>query len=145
MKVKIKVADPKLTPIKREGDACMDLFVDTVEIVEDEFKIRHAIVNTGVCVEFPPGYSGELYARSSVATKGYGWILANGVGVIDNSYRGEIKAVFRIAQHARQFPYKHGDRCVQLKIVKDYNFDIEIVNELSETDRGDGGFGSTGK
>lgn len=96
---------------------------------------------TGVAVEIPPGYVGLVFSRSSVFRTGI--ILSNGAGVIDSDYRGEIKAKFYDILGGK--PYEIGDRCIQLVIVPVANVEYEEVSELSETKRGTGGYGSTGR
>lgn len=103
-----------------------------------------ALIGTGWAMEFPIGYFGAIYARSGLATK-EGLRPANCVGVIDSDYRGEVK----VALHNDTNTLKTitaGDRIAQL-IVMDYFFisDFEEVNVLSDTSRGEGGFGSTGE
>lgn len=98
---------------------------------------------TGIGVEIPKGYVGLLFSRSSICKKDL--ILSNCVGVIDSDYRGEITAVFREVNDGFHI-YEIGERCCQLVIVpylNNINF-IELDN-LSDTNRGDGGYGSTGK
>lgn len=103
-----------------------------------------ALIGTGWAMEFPIGYFGAIYARSGLATK-EGLRPANCVGVIDSDYRGEVK----VALHNDTNTLKTvtvGDRIAQL-IIMDYFFvsDFEEVNVLSDTSRGEGGFGSTGE
>ena len=103
-----------------------------------------ALIGTGWAMEFPIGYFGAIYARSGLATK-EGLRPANCVGVIDSDDRGEVK----VALHNDTNTLKTvttGDRIAQL-IIMDYFFvsDFEEVNVLSDTSRGEGGFGSTGE
>ena len=103
-----------------------------------------ALIGTGWAMEFPIGYFGAIFARSGLATK-EGLRPANCVGVIDSDYRGEVK----VALHNDTNTLKTvtaGDRIAQL-IIMDYFFvsDFEEVNVLSDTSRGEGGFGSTGE
>lgn len=132
------------------ADACWDLYARKIEY-EGVGVYR---VHTGVAIEPPKGFSANVYARSSLSKSP--WILANSVGIIDNQYRGEIQLRFRYVPYyadtaisgsamENYFPYKEGDRIAQMNLVKDYCVDIEQVEELSVTERGDGGFGSTGK
>lgn len=99
------------------------------------------IFGTGLAVEIPVGYVGLLFPRSSVFKTRY--LLANCVGVIDADYRGEIKAMFRdLGNGARE--YEIGERIAQLLIVPVPNVEYLEVAELSDTERGTGGLGSTG-
>ena len=97
-------------------------------------------VHTGIAVEIPKGYVGLLFPRSSVYKTGLE--LANSVGVIDSGYRGEIRAVFRASSDSA-CPYKEGDKCCQLVILKLPDVDMQFVTKLSTSDRGEKGFGST--
>ena len=100
-------------------------------------------VYTGVAIEIPDGYVGLVFARSGIATK-HGIRPANCVGVIDSDYRGEIIVALHNDSDA---PYcvEPGDRIAQLVVMPYIAPELEIVDELSNTDRGDGGFGHTGK
>lgn len=101
-------------------------------------------INTGLAVAIPDGYFGAIYARSGLASK-KGLRPANCVGVIDSDYRGEIA----VALHNDSNTFKtveHGERIAQLVIQKYEEIDgFEVTDELDETERGEGGFGSTGK
>lgn len=103
-----------------------------------------ALIGTGWAMEFPIGYFGAIFARSGLATK-EGLRPANCVGVIDSDYRGEVKVALHNDTNQLRTIAK-GDRIAQL-IVMDYYFvsDFEEVNILSDTNRGEGGFGSTGQ
>lgn len=112
------------------------------------------VYKLGLAVEIPKGFVGLLVPRSSIATK-MDLSLANSVGVIDSDYRGELMAVFRV-HHAPinmggeycepiYEHYRDNDRVCQLVIVQCPQFECVEVDELSETARGEGGFGSTGK
>lgn len=102
------------------------------------------LIGTGWGMEFPIGYFGAIYARSGLATK-EGLRPANCVGVIDSDYRGEIK----VALHNDTNTLKTitaGDRVAQLIVMDYYHItNFEEVNVLSDTSRGEGGFGSTGE
>lgn len=102
-----------------------------------------AFIPTGIAMEIPSGYAGLAYARSGLACK-HDLAPANKVGVIDSDYRGE----FMIALHnhgSQQRTVVHGDRIAQLVITPVYTPGFYEVEELNETNRGIGGFGSTGK
>ena len=116
--------------------ACLDAAV-TIEPGKTVF------VPTGIAMEIPKGYAGLAYARSGLACK-QDLAPANKVGVIDSDYRGE----FMIALHnhgSQARTVSHGDRIAQLVITPVYTPGFEEVAELSDTQRGTGGFGSTGK
>lgn len=96
----------------------------------------------GIALEIPDGYEGQIRARSSVFTTGL--ILSNGVGTIDACYRGEISAVFwKIPFFGK--PYKKGERCCQIIFKEVPDVVIKEAKKLSDTERGNGGYGSTGK
>lgn len=123
------------------GSAGIDLFNNTdKDIIINPGE--YAIISTGMFVEIPEGYVGLLFARGSLGYK-YGCTLTNSVGVIDSDYRGEIMA--RITNISKEpHTIKAGERCVQLVIVP--VLDTEYVEEeLSDSERGTNGFGSTGR
>ena len=100
-------------------------------------------IGTGIAMEVPKGYAGLIYARSSLGTK-RGLAPANKVGVIDSDYRGEIKVV--LLNHGKvPQTVEHGERVAQFLITPVLTPQYEEVEELTDTDRGTGGFGSTGK
>ena len=100
------------------------------------------LVKTGIAMEIPEGYAGLIYARSGLATK-KGLAPANKVGVIDSDYRGEIMVA--LYNHS-QVPatVEKGERIAQIVIAPFLKADFTVVEELSDTKRGAGGFGSTG-
>lgn len=101
------------------------------------------LIGTGLAVEIPEGYVGLVYARSGLASK-CGLAPANKVGVIDSDYRGEIKvALFNHSKETRTV--LKGERIAQMVIAPYLKVEYEEVEELSSTERGEGGFGSTGK
>lgn len=102
-----------------------------------------SLVPTGLCVELPKETVGYIFARSSLATK-HGITLPNAVGVIDSDYRGELKVAL-INLKSEAYTIHHGDRIAQL-VVSPVLLSVPVeVNSLKETQRGTGGFGSTGK
>ena len=102
-----------------------------------------AFIPTGLAMEIPAGYAGLIYARSGLASK-RGLAPANKVGVIDSDYRGEIKVV--LLNHGKvPQTVEHGERVAQFLITPVLTPQYEEVEELTDTDRGTGGFGSTGK
>lgn len=139
MKVGIKKlsAEAKIPAYAKPGDAAVDLYA-----IREEFdaKMGTVIYGTGLAVSIPEGHVGLLFPRSSVCNTTL--MLTNSVGVIDSGYRGEIKVVMRSVR-IPGIKYKAGDRIAQLMIVPIPSIEFEET-ELDETDRGDGGFGSTG-
>lgn len=116
--------------------ACMDAPV-TIEPGKTEF------IRTGLALEVPEGYAGLIYARSGLACK-KGLAPANKVGVIDADYRGEIMVA--LFNHSEEpVTVEHGERIAQLVITPYLKADFCMADELSDTARGDGGFGSTGR
>lgn len=102
-----------------------------------------AWISTGIMLEIPEGYAGLIYARSSLGTK-RGLAPANKVGVIDSDYRGEVCVV--LLNHGKEAQtVQCGERIAQLVITPVLTLPYEETEELSSTDRGTGGFGSTGK
>lgn len=118
------------------GDAGMDLTAISLEKNGEYYEY-----GTGLSIELPLGYVGLVFPRSSISKTDH--YLRNSVGVIDAGYRGEIKIRMSVP-FLGGVEYKVGDRVAQLIIMKLPWVNIEQVDELSETDRGEGGFGSTG-
>lgn len=143
MDIKIKKLHPAaiIPKYATEFSACFDLCAHTP--VESTVFDESCIFNTALAFEIPRGYAMMIYSRS-----GHGFNndvrLANCVGVIDSDFRGGVKVKLAI-DNASRFKVKHGDRIAQAMIipVPDINF-IE-VDDLTETERGAGGFGSTGQ
>lgn len=133
-----------LPKLPRGGDAGIDLYVALRETLYDhDNKAIGYKYFTGVSVEFPKNHVGLLFPRSSVINKDL--LLSNSIGVIDQGFRGEIVAVFKYHGSGERV-YQVWDKCCQLVIIPLPHIDaIEIVDELSETERGEDGFGSTGK
>lgn len=100
-------------------------------------------INTGLSMELPNGYFGAIFARSGLAVK-QGLRLSNSVAVIDEDYRGEWIIALHNDSDYEQRIYD-GDRIAQLILLPYQTMNFQEVNSLSETDRGSGGFGSTGK
>ena len=116
--------------------ACMG---DSVTINPHETVLIH----TGIAMEIPTGYAGLVYARSGIASK-RGLAPANKVGVIDSDYRGEIMVALH-NHSAQPQTIDNGERIAQLVIAPYITADFILSDELDDTDRGAGGFGSTGK
>ena len=140
MKVKVKkIRESAFLPTKAHAtDAGYDLYADSIGYDD----CGNVVYGTGVAVEIPKGYVGFVFPRSSIARTGL--ILSNAVGVIDSGYRGEIMAKFRRAQVPAE-EYKLGERIAQLIIIPYPEIEFELSNELTDSDRGSGGYGSSGK
>ena len=103
---------------------------------------QRALIPTGLFMELPPGYEAQVRARSGLAIKN-GIGLVNGIGTIDPDYRGEL-CVPMINWSDTDFLIQDGDRIAQVVINRYETAEIELAEELSETERGEGGFGHTG-
>lgn len=141
MIIKMKTLSGELPGYETEGSAGMDIkaYIDEpVEIMPG----HRALIPTGLFMEIPPGTEVQIRARSGLAVK-HGIGLTNGVGTIDSDYRGEIK-VSLINWGDEAFTVRNGDRIAQMVAARYEKADIEKVDVLSETERGEGGFGHTG-
>lgn len=139
MKIKIKKLHPDAVIPKyaKLGDAGMDLTAISEEWNEDNSMVTY---DTGLAIEIPEGYVGLLFPRSSISKTILS--LANSVGVIDSGYRGSIMFKFRYPEEG--MVYDVGDRIGQIIIMPYPTVEFEETEELSSTERGEGGFGSTG-
>ena len=118
-----------------------DLFADVKETLEIA-PHKTAMIPTGLAMEIPEGYFGGIFARSGLATK-KSLRPANAVGVIDSDYRGNIIVALHNDSNIAQY-IDAKERIAQLVIIPYQEVEFEEVNELDDTSRGDGGFGSTG-
>lgn len=144
MKVKIQKISPlaKIPFYAKAGDAGMDLIATSI-ISETPSQITYGL---GIALEIPEGFVGLVFPRSSIRKTRLQ--LSNSVGVIDSGYRGELQATFNkitTTIENQKNDYKVGDRVCQIMIIPHPTVELIEVDELSETERGDGGFGSTGK
>ena len=141
-KVKIWLEEgAKLPEYAHKEDACMDLFVKNIEL--DSGRI---IYHTGVHVALPEDYEMEIRPRSSITkTKS---IIQNAPGTVDEGYRGEIMVVTRRIDRYGDSSYSKGDKVAQLLIRRRERIvwdQVDSLEDLGESERGNGGFGSTGK
>jgi dUTP pyrophosphatase len=162
MKVKVKKLNPAaVIPTKAHPtDAGFDLVATSCVI--DEYG--NVVYGTGLAFEIPEGYVGLIFPRSSICKRDLA--LSNAVGVIDSHYRGEVMAKFKQTLAVERFVYSHeddnvymiahdidclctaykvGERIAQLIIMPIPAVEMVLADELSETDRGEGGYGSTGR
>jgi dUTP pyrophosphatase len=143
MKVRIKKLNELavIPSYAKDGDAGMDLVATSI-ISESDTQITYGI---GLALEIPKGFVGLIFPRSSVRKTRL--MLSNCVGVVDSGYRGELQATFnKINQNSQsENDYKVGDRIAQIMIIPHPDIQFEEADELSDTERGEGGFGSTGK
>ena len=131
----------ELPAYETEGSAGMDLraHIDNPIVI---LPGKKELVPTGLRIELPIGYEAQVRARSGLAAK-HGIGLVNGIGTIDSDYRGEVK-VCLINWGEEPFTVNNGDRIAQMVIAKYTKASINVVDSLSDTDRGEGGFGHTG-
>lgn len=122
--------------------AGMDVKADITESIVLK-PLDRAMVPTGLFVEIPAGYEMQVRPRSGLAAK-YGISVLNAPGTIDADYRGEIKVIL-VNLSNEQFEIKPGERIAQLVVAAHSRVEWEAVDELSDTQRGAGGFGSTGR
>lgn len=141
MKVKIKKLHPDaiIPRYAKDGDAGMDLTAISRTIFHNHGFREY---RTGLSIEIPEGYVGLIFPRSSIRSKNQ--LLTNHVGVIDSGYRGEISFCFKDIQKGLDPIYGIGEKVGQLIIIPYPKIELEEVEELSETERGTGGFGSSG-
>ena len=147
MKVKIKkLYRDSILPTKAHAtDAGFDLYAHNV--MRD--NQANLVYTTGVAMEIPQGYVGLIFPRSSISRKDL--ILTNCVGVIDSGYRGEISFKFKRVNFVEQQDgllendYRKGERIGQIIIMPYPEIEFVEVDELSDSERGDGGYGSSGK
>jgi len=151
LEVKIKKLHPNavVPTYSKDGDAGMDL--TATEIIKE--TVNDITYGTGLAMEIPKGYVGLIFPRSSI--RKYELQLSNSVGVIDSGYRGEIQATFKktpiedyvegnsVARIGSN-RYFVGDRIAQIMIIPYPKVNFVLSDELSDTERGVGGFGSTG-
>jgi len=141
MNVKIKrIHEQAKVPTRSNPtDAGADLYsVESLVIP----PLTRTLVKTGIVLEIPENYYGRIAPRSGLAFKSGIDVMA---GVIDSGYRNEIGVILYNTDQTQSFEVKVGDRIAQLIIEAHYNFEFEDIVELSQTERGTGGFGSTGK
>lgn len=141
MKVKIKSVRGVLPSYETEGSAGMDLraMVDEPVVLKPG---QRKLIPTGLSIELPVGYEAQIRGRSGLAVKkGIG--LVNGIGTIDSDYRGDI-GVILINWGEEDFVIENGDRIAQMVIAKYERVEWEESADLTETERGSGGFGHTG-
>lgn len=127
---------------KTEGSAGMDLYANTT-FETTVAPLQRVLVPTGIFISLPKGYEAQVRPRSGLAAKN-GVTVLNTPGTIDSDYRGEIKVIL-VNLSNDDFVLKPGERIAQMVIAKHEVVEWEEVEVLDETERGEGGFGSTGK
>jgi dUTP pyrophosphatase len=141
MKIRIETTNGAVVPIyAQDGDAGADLCAnENVEIRAGARKL----VKTGIKIAIPDGYVGLIHPRSGLALK-QGLTVLNAPGTIDSGYRGDVGVILYNTEFSKTAVISKGDRIAQLVIQKVERAKFEIVDALDDTDRGEGGFGSTG-
>lgn len=132
--------DAIIPTYSKQGDAGMDLTAVSVEYTDDYISYK-----TGLSFEIPSGYVGLLFPRSSNSKKDL--TLTNSVGVIDSGYRGEVELRYKYILNGKLENakiYNVGDRVGQIMIIPYPKIEFVETDKLSESERGDGGFGSSG-
>lgn len=139
VKIKKLTENAVIPSYSKAGDAGMDLTI-TSEIENTSFSVTYGF---GIALEIPRGYVGLVFPRSSVRNQEL--LLSNSVGVIDSGYRGELQATFKKTNGLDSLKYKVGERGAQIIIMPHPNIELIEFMDLGDSERGDGGFGSTGK
>ena len=143
MKVRIKRIGTQsgLPNYETLGSAGMDLSASLKETVVLEPGERQ-LIPTGIAIQLPQGYEAQVRPRSGLAVK-YGIGMVNSIGTIDSDYRGEIKVPL-INHGSEPFVIQPGDRIAQMIVARYERVEWEQVEDLDDTERGEGGFGHTG-
>ena len=137
MEVKIKLLDGQMPSYSRQGDACLDCYAaENIALNSGETKK----IRLGFALELPKGYEAQIRPRSGLSLKG----VQVQLGTIDSNYRGEVNAIVYYASSMGYFEIIKGSRIAQMKIEKVEPVTFVEVAKLSETNRGDNGFGSSG-
>lgn len=140
MKIKKLCSNAIIPKYQTKCSAGLDLHsIEDVELIPNERKL----IGTGLAMEIPIGFEGQVRPRSGLAVK-HGITVLNSPGTIDSDFRGEVKVIL-INHSDKSFMINEGDRIAQLIISSVKQVEIEEVKELTETERGEGGFGSTGR
>lgn len=139
LEVKVKKLHPLavVPSYAKPGDAGMDLTAVSCQWID-----RRLVCKFGLAFEIPQGYVGLIFPRSSIFK--YNLALSNAVGVIDSGYRGEVSAIFNTIAVGKEITFKPGERIAQMIIIPHPHVVCVEADELSSTERGVGGFGSTG-
>lgn len=142
LEISFRRLDPELPPPERAhaGDAAFDLTARRSVTLAPGAR---AMVPTGLAVAIPPGHGGLVIPRSGLAAR-HGISVVNGPGLIDAGFRGEIHVIL-VNLGSDPYTLERGDRIAQLMIVPALSPELVEVDELPESGRGDGGFGSTGR
>lgn len=145
MKMKLKITklphNRQIPEYQTEGSSGMDLSAAITESIELK-PLERILIPTGIKIELPKGFEAQIRARSGLSIK-HGITLINAIGTIDEDYRGEIK-VGVVNLSTEPYTINPSDRIAQMVISKVEKVELEISQELTESARSSGGFGSTG-
>lgn len=140
LKIYLLSDSAKIPSYAHEGDAGMDLFANESKEI---YPMEYEIVGTGIAIKLPPGTEGQIRSKSGLALN-HGITVLNSPGTIDQGYQGEIKVILHNCSNSA-YKVEKGQKIAQLVICPFYSVEIEIDSPSStKTNRGDGGFGSTG-
>jgi dUTP pyrophosphatase len=143
MSLRVRRLDPdaKLPTRAHDGDAGLDLYALEGATLGPGERIS---LRTGIAVEIPPGRAGLVLPRSGLAVR-HGIALVNAPGLIDSGYRGEVRVLLLNTDREEPCEIQRGDRIAQLVLVAVEALDLVVVDELELSERGGGGFGSSGR
>lgn len=146
--LQVKIINKSSNPLpfyQTEGSAGMDLYANIETPIELD-SLERQLISTGVFIELPLGFEAQIRPRSGLAFKN-GISIVNSPGTIDADYRGEIK-ILLVNLSKNKFVIQSGERIAQMVVAKHERVnwqEVQTIEELSQTDRGSGGYGSTGK
>jgi dUTP pyrophosphatase len=142
LRVKKLTENAKVPTFAHEGDACFDLYCSEGTWISSS---RATAVHTGLAFEIPEGWEMQIRPRSGLSSK-FNITLPNSPATIDSGYRGEVKVLMTlISAHCSEYEVHEGDRIAQACLKKVYETTFEEVDELGDSERGEGGLGSSGK
>jgi dUTP pyrophosphatase len=145
MKTKVKIINQSafgLPSYQTEGSAGMDLRANISESITLQ-SLERQLIPTGLYIELPLGFEAQIRPRSGLAFK-HGLTVLNSPGTVDSDYRGEIK-VLLVNVSKDPFVINPGERIAQMVVSKHESVEWELTSELADSERGAGGYGSTGK
>jgi dUTP pyrophosphatase len=140
LKVRLVREGAQLPRRASDGAAGYDLFASIAGLAAVDLSSDPMLIPTGIAIELPPGYEAQVRPRSGLAMQG----VMVALGTIDADYRGEVLVTMYVYGSRQTFGVRNGDRIAQLVINRLPNVTVQQVDTLSDTDRGSGGFGSTG-
>lgn len=141
LKIKRLKSAARLPQRSSEGASGFDVYACIDGEGQVVIERKPTLVSTGIAIEIPSGYDVQVRPRSGLSSKGVGITF----GTIDSDYRGEVMVTMYLFGEDSVFEVKHGDRIAQLVVTKLADLSVEEVAELSKTERGTGGHGSTGR